>query len=61
MLTPDALLAKNNHCTTCDRKFDNPDDPLSLDCGGHCVKCLADAGDPECVELVKTTDKASED
>lgn len=34
-------------CSTCTRKLNNPADPLSRSCGGDCVECMADAGDPE--------------
>ena len=36
-------------CNICGRALDNPDDPASKDCGGDCVVCMAEAGDPECV------------
>lgn len=52
MTKDDPLLTVKNHCVTCNRQLDNPEDPLSMDCGDHCVKCMADAGDPECIEVV---------
>lgn len=36
-------------CGICKRSLDNPDDPLSKDCGGDCVDCMAEAGDPDAV------------
>lgn len=36
------------NCATCGRLLDNPDDPMSLDCGGDCQQCMADVGDPDC-------------
>jgi len=24
-----------------------------VDCGGHCLQCMADAGDPDCVEEIR--------
>lgn len=38
------------NCHYCKRKLDNPEDPTTVDCGGDCVKCMAEiAGDPDCV------------
>jgi hypothetical protein len=37
-------------CTICGRGLSNPADPFSEDCGRDCLLCMADAGDPECVE-----------
>ena len=31
-------------------------DEQSMDCGGDCVRCMAEAGDPECVETMKDHD-----
>lgn len=39
-------------CKTCKCKLDDPDDPTSRDCGGDCLKCMAEAGDPDCVEAM---------
>lgn len=39
-------------CRICRRQLDNPDDPLSRDCGGDCLLCMAEAGDPECKDAV---------
>lgn len=33
-------------CQTCGREL-STDDPRSLDCGGDCLQCMADAGDPD--------------
>lgn len=37
-------------CKICGRCLDNEHDPLSRDCGGDCLKCMADAGDPDCLD-----------
>ena len=47
-------LADTNiqYCATCHRALDTPDDPLSRNCGGDCLQCMADAGDPDCIHAV---------
>lgn len=39
-----------SNCHICKRELDNPKDPVSDDCGGDCVLCMADAGDPDCIK-----------
>jgi hypothetical protein len=43
------------HCQICQRLLDDPIDPVrSMDCGGDCLKCLADCGDTDCIaEMAK--------
>jgi hypothetical protein len=41
-----------NTCKICSRTLNNPEDPLSVDCGGDCAACMAVAGDPECEQYV---------
>lgn len=36
-------------CNICGRPLDNPDDPTTRDCGGDCLRCMADTGDPDCI------------
>ena len=39
------------YCAICRKRLNNPSDPiLSRDCGGDCLRCMAEAGDPECME-----------
>ena len=40
------------HCSICNRALDVADDPYSLNCGGDCLMCLAEARDPDCVRMV---------
>ena len=44
-------------CGICGRKFDQLDDPLSIDCGGDCWGCIgeieADMGDLESLKKVR--------
>lgn len=37
------------HCTICKTLLNRPDDPTTEDCGGDCLRCMAEAGDPECL------------
>lgn len=46
-------------CSSCWRFLGNPQDPLSENCGGHCLQCMADAGDPDAVAAVAALPKAS--
>jgi hypothetical protein len=39
-------------CLICRKIMDVPDDLLSTNCGGDCVECMADAGDPDCQRTV---------
>lgn len=40
-------------CGICGRRLGAPLDPTTEDCGGHCLRCMADAGDPECVAAMR--------
>jgi hypothetical protein len=35
-------------CNICHRPLDQPADPGTRDCGGDCLRCMAEAGDPDC-------------
>jgi len=50
-----ALLKKLSirTCATCKCVLDSSD-PASRDCGGDCLRCMAEAGDPECIASMKT-------
>lgn len=39
-------------CSSCQRLLNVPGDATSVDCGGDCVRCMADAGDPDCVRVM---------
>jgi hypothetical protein len=42
-------------CKICGRELDNPDDPTTKDCGGDCLKCMAEIGkDPDCIAAMKS-------
>lgn len=36
------------NCKTCNKELTQENDPASRDCGGDCVECMAEAGDPDC-------------
>lgn len=36
-------------CETCKRELDVVDKPESMNCGGDCVVCMANAGDEDCI------------
>jgi hypothetical protein len=38
------------HCQICDRKLNVKGDARSVDCGGDCRQCMAEAGDPDCAK-----------
>jgi hypothetical protein len=37
-------------CHLCGKPLDDPNDPTSLDCGGDCLACMAEAGDPDAIK-----------
>jgi hypothetical protein len=41
------------NCGICNQELNIPLRPETLDCGGHCLKCMADFGDPECEETLR--------
>lgn len=43
-------------CLLCKRTL-GTSDPLSLDCGGDCVVCMAEAGDPGAIEYIAELEK----
>jgi hypothetical protein len=48
-------MPEYRRCAICDRELKAHDSPdvISRDCGGDCLMCMAEAGDPDCVmELV---------
>lgn len=43
------MQSETNYCHICKRELNNLADPLSTDCGGDCLQCMAEVGDPDCV------------
>jgi len=42
------------YCKICARRLDDPEDLTTRDCGGDCLRCMAEvAGDPDCIEAMK--------
>lgn len=49
-------------CSICKRELDVWDKLDTRDCGGDCLKCMAEAGDPDCIaamSLINGEDNAS--
>ena len=40
-------------CLTCRGPLDVPGDPSTRNCGGDCVRCMANSGDPDCIQAMK--------
>lgn len=40
-------------CLTCHRILDDPDDETTRNCGGECLRCMAAAGDPDCIKSLR--------
>ena len=49
---PPHVTEGHAHCTLCGAPLDVPGRPWSRNCGGDCIACMAEAGDPECEEAV---------
>jgi len=49
------LFSAISRCRICGQELNIPFKPETLDCGGDCLKCMADSGDPECVETLRQT------
>lgn len=47
-------MSKRRACNICGRILNQPDDPSTLDCGGDCQRCMAAAGDPDCIAAERT-------
>ena len=43
---------ESKNCVRCGKVLDNPEDPSSRDCGGDCVECMAEVGDPGCQQTM---------
>lgn len=42
------------YCGICKLALDRPGVPESLDCGGDCLRCMAEVGeDPDCIEELR--------
>lgn len=40
-------------CGICGRALNQPSVVESWDCAGHCLQCMADCGDPDCIEILR--------
>jgi hypothetical protein len=43
-------------CTLCETPLDQPGRPWTRSCGGDCLACMADVGDPDCVTAMAAID-----
>lgn len=41
-------------CGMCKRRLDVESDPLSMDCGGYCLLCMAEADDPDAIDYISS-------
>ena len=41
------------NCSICKRELEQPNDPTTLDCGGDCLLCMAECGDPDAIALIR--------
>lgn len=54
-------LTYNLRCGICGCLLNDPHNMReTLDCGGDCVKCMADSGDPEAVDVMTTLHSLTE-
>ena len=40
-------------CNICRRPLDQPGHPDSLDCGGDCLRCMAQCHDPDAINAMR--------
>ena len=44
----------NHYCSICKRPLDQPGDPTTEDCGGDCLRCMAEiVEDPDCIAAMQ--------
>lgn len=49
------MLTYHHRCETCGGPLNDPQNMReTLDCGGDCVKCMADAGDQHAIDVLTT-------
>ena len=47
------MTLEEKRCLICRRLLDQPDDETTLDCGGDCLRCMAEIGeDPDCIKAL---------
>lgn len=46
------MVREPPHCNICKRTLDDPDDATTESCGGDCLRCMAESGDPDCAVLL---------
>lgn len=44
-------------CSICKRPLNDPSDPTTENCGGDCLRCMAEvAEDPDCIKRLAASD-----
>lgn len=46
-----------SNCNICKVELDQSNKPETRDCGGDCLKCMAECGDPDCIKEMKRLGK----
>lgn len=47
-------MTETAECSICKRPMDDPADPTTANCGGDCLRCMAEIGeDPGCIAAMK--------
>ena len=50
-----------SNCLICGCELDDPSDLTTRDCGGDCLACMAEAGDPDSIAAMEEIRTTSED
>ena len=48
------------YCHICRRPMDQPGAGDTENCGGDCLRCMAEAGDPDCVKAMRELEPTNE-
>lgn len=57
-VNPKTLAHEKERCHICKRTMDDPANPVATkNCGGDCLECMADSGDPECKAALAQDEK----
>lgn len=56
-MTHDAENYSKLGCATCKRVLGMAGDPSTADCGGDCLRCMAEAGDPDCIAAMEAANE----
>ncbi|WP_199030768.1 hypothetical protein [Ralstonia sp. ASV6] len=48
------------YCQICKRAMDQPGARDTVNCGGDCLRCVAEAGDPDCLKVMRELEPTNE-